>query len=371
MDAMGIINLNEPEGYLHELTQFRPTAAVPFGGRYRMIDFPLSSLVNSGVTNVGILVQHKYRSLMDHLRSGKEWDLARKRDGLFFLPPAYSNYPTETHRGDIDNFYSNIDYIMRGKGKYVIISGVTYLCNINYRKVIEYHEKKGADITVMYSESECADDDCNNAVVVETDADGRLTDMQVSPRVVSTQKVAMEIFVMEKKLLISLIRDAVAHGDYDFVKHCLIKHVNKLNIYGYSYKGYVARVHSLRSYFKHNMELLKPEVWQELFFREGYIYTKVKDEPPAQYLEGAVTTNSLVANGCNIAGTVENSVLFRGVKVEKGAQIKNCIIMQKCVIGSDAVLENVICDKDVHIAAGKQLKGDAYYPFVIKKGMVI
>ncbi|CUH95425.1 hypothetical protein P22_1496 [Propionispora sp. 2/2-37] len=371
MDAMGIINLNDPDGYIHELTQYRPPAGVPFGGRYRLIDFPLSNMVNSGITNVGILIQHKYRSLMDHLRSGKEWDLARKRDGLFLLPPATSNYPGEVHRGDVDNFISNMDYLLRNRQKYVVISGAITVCNLNYRQVLDYHEKKGADITVIYSEKDCHPDDGSHAVMVDVDAEGRISDMQVKPRVFQQRRLCMESFVMEKKLLISLIRDCASHGDYDFIKHCIIKHIGKLDIYGYPYKGYAARIHSVQSYFRHSMDLLKPEVWQELFFREGYIYTKVKDEPPSHYLNYAKTVNSLVAGGCRIAGRVENSVLFRGVTVHEGAYIKNSIVMQKCEIAGGSVLENVICDKDVQIAAGKHLQGNAHYPFVIKKGMVI
>ncbi|SHI48360.1 glucose-1-phosphate adenylyltransferase subunit GlgD [Propionispora hippei] len=371
MDAMGIINLNDPDGYIHELTQYRPPAGVPFGGRYRLIDFPLSNLVNSGITNVGILIQHKYRSLMDHLRSGKEWDLARKRDGLFLLPPATSAYPGEVHRGDVENFLSNMDYLIRNRQKYVVISGAITVCNMNYRQVIDYHEKRGADITIIYSEKDCSEEDASQSLMVEVDQDRRVVDMQVKPHVSHNKKLCMEMFVMEKKLLISLIRDCVSHGDYDFIKHCIIKNIGNLNMCGYPYNGYVARIHSLQSYYKHNMDLLKPEVWQELFFREGFIYTKVKDEPPSQYFESAETSNSLVSGGCRIAGKVENSILFRGVKVAEGAYVKNSIIMQKCEIAAGTVLENVVCDKDVQVAAGKHLRGDAHYPFVIKKGMVI
>lgn len=371
MDVMGIINLNEPEDFLNELTQYRPLAAVPFGGRYRLIDFVLSNMVNSGINNVGILIQHKYRSLMDHLRSGKEWDLARKREGLFLLPPAYSNSPMQTQRGDIENFYSNLDYIENSQHKYVLISGTSIIYNLSYEAALEYHQTRGADITVLYSEKSCASGDLDHAFLLEVDEGGRVLDMRSKAGIKTVQKMSMETFIMKKELLVELIRDCIARGDYDFIKHCIIKNIHKLKIYGYKYQGYLARIHSLQSYFAHNMDLLKPAIWQELFFRDGFIYTKVKDEPPSKYFDSADTDNVLVSGGCHIAGTVKNSILSRGVMVHKGAVVKDSIIMQKCEIGAGAILENVILDKDVHIAPGKKLKGEASYPFIIKKGMVI
>ncbi len=371
MDLMGIINLNESEEYLHELTQYRPAAAIPFGGRYRLIDFVLSNMVNSGIINVGILMQHKYRSLMDHLRSGKDWDLARKSEGLFLLPPSYTTHPELIHRGDVVNFYNNLDYITRCRQKYVLIAGIGMICNLDYRQALQYHLQKGADITVLYTERCCDIQGCMNAIMLDVADDGRVSDIQVKPGVTDKQKMSMEMYIMEKDLLIDLVQCAISHGDYDFVKHCLIKNLDRLKIYGDHYPGYVARIHSMQSYFSHSMDLLKPAIWRELFFRRGYIYTKVKDEPPSKYMEEAQVANALVAGGCCIAGTVEDSIIFRSVRVHEGAYIKNSIIMQRCEIEGGTVLENVICDKNVLIKQGKQLKGENNYPFVVKKGMVI
>jgi glucose-1-phosphate adenylyltransferase len=371
MDVMGIINVNEPEGYLQELTEHRPLASVPFGGRYRLIDFVLSNMANSGITNVGILIQHKYRSLMDHLRSGKEWDLARKRDGLIILPPAYVQFPLHTYRGDVENFYINLDYIQHSKQKYVIVAGVNMVCNIDYRKILRFHQEKGADVTTVYTEQDCSAEDCSGVVGVSVAQDGCVTDMQVNPGKVPNQKISMEMFIMEREFLVDLIKCCVAHGDYDFIKHCLIKNMDKISIYGYPYQGYLARIYSVQSYFKYSMDLLKPSIWREVFSKVSPIYTKVKDEPPARYVENAKVTNTLVASGCYIGGRVENSILFRGVKIEQGAYIKNSIIMQNSEIASGVMLQNIICDKDVRITADKQLKGECNYPLVIRKGRVI
>jgi len=371
MDLMGIINLNEPEEYLGNLTRERPMAAVPFAGRYRLIDFTLSNMVNSGITNVGIFVQHNYRSLMDHLRSGKEWDLARKRDGLFILPPAYSRFPMKMHRGDAHNFYANLDYIIKSPPKNVLITGVNMITNLDYREAFAFHQRIGADITILYAEMENLGQERIPLRTLTINEAGRITKIVDYDGKEGSHKISLSMFIMEKKMLIELIKNCISQGDDDFARHCIIKNCERLKIYGYCHQGYVAPIVSLQSYFRHTMSLLNPEIWKELFFKSGLIYTKVKDEPPSKYTDQAEVVNSLVATGCHIEGKVENSILFRNVKVHKGAAIKNSIIMQQGEIGSKACLENIICDKDVHITAHKHLKGEENYPLVIKKGSVI
>lgn len=369
-NVMGIINLNENEDMLREVTKHRPLAAVPFAGRYRIIDFILSSLVNSGVQNVGILVHHKYRALMDHLRSGKEWDLARKRDGLFILPPAESKNGGSSKR-DVDNFYSNLDYINSSRQQYVIIAGSNIVCNLNFKKAFQFHQASQADITILYKEQDLAYDDFTQSTILDCSADGRITDLAVNPATVTSGKVSMEMYIMSKQLLVELITNCAARGGSDILMDGIMKNMDRLHIFGYQYKGFMARIYSIQSFYRNNMELLKPERWHELFFKSGPVYTKVKDEAPVKYKEKACVSNAMIANGCVIDGTVENSILFRGVKVGPGAYIKDSIIMQKCQIGANARLENVICDKDVAITAEKWLKGEVNYPLVIEKGITI
>lgn len=371
IDLMGIINLNEAEEYLGELSRSRSLASIPFAGRYRLIDFVLSNMVNSEISNVGIFIQHKYRSLVDHLRSGKDWDLARKRDGLFVLPPAYTKTPMQMHRGDVENLYSNLDYIYQSRQKYVVVAGANIVSNMDYREILDYHKSTDADITVLYTKANCSTHDCARANILDFGPEGQVTGIREFEDSGGYQNMSMDMFIMEKHRLIELVNHCIALGDYDFVKHCIIKNVNKLKVFGYYHPGYVARISSLQSYFQHSMELLNPHIWKELFFKSGFIYTKVKDEAPAKYMNEAEVTNSLIASGCYVEGKVENSILFRGVKVHKGAYIKNSVIMQKGNIGPGVRLENVICDKDVHITANKQLKGEYSYPLVIKKGRVI
>lgn len=369
-NVMGIINLNDGQDFLKELTMGRPLAALPFGGRYRLIDFILSNMVNSGMQNVGILVQDKYRALMDHLRSGKEWDLARKRDGLFILPPSQDSCSTGGCRGNVENFYNNLDYIESSRQEYMLIAGSHIICNLNYRKVFKFHQDMGADITILYKEYDI-DDEMQQYAILDCQPDGRIIDMGTHLPRTASHKVSMEMYILEKSLLVKLIKDCQAQGGWDFVKDILIRNVDRLKIYGYPYKGYTARINSIKNYYKHNMELLKPEKWEELFFKSGLVYTKVKDEAPVKYKENARAFNTMIANGCIIEGRVENSILFRGVKVHKGAYIKDSIIMQKCEIAENAIIENVICDKNVCITQGKWLKGEKNYPLVVTKGTVV
>lgn len=365
---MGLINLNENEEFIKEVTIDRPLAALPFGGRYRLIDFILSNMVNSNITNVGILLHNKYRSIMDHLRSGKEWDLARKQGGLFILPPTRLD---SIYQGDLTCFYEQLDYLERSREKYVLVSGSSSICNIDFRLAVEFHEKMNADITVIYNQIPLGYDDFIHCTTLETDLNDRVLDMEVNAAKIKTNKIAMGMYLIGREKLIDLIDGAVARGESDFVKGIVVKNLHNLQVYGFCHQGYLGRIHSISSYYHHNMALLRPEVWQEIFFQHGLIYTKVKDEAPTNYSETAEVKNTLLANGCQIEGQVHESVIFRGVKVHKEAVVRDSLIMQNCEIGEGALLENVICDKEVKITKGKRLIGEKRYPLVIKKRTVI
>lgn len=372
-NVLGIISLHENEELLKEITRHRPLAAVPFGGRFRLIDFILSNMVNSGINNVGIVVKQQYRSLMDHLRSGKEWDLARKRDGLFLLPPPdHIHYSNSIYKGDLEHFHNHIDFLKRSSQQYVLIAGSHIIYNLNFNEAYKYHLDNQADITVLYKEEQPgAGKPVSLATIVSVAADGRVTDMKVKSGRITGGNIGLEVFIMSKQLFLQIIEECIARGEFDFAKEGIIKNRQRFKIYGFPVHGYIAKINSIQAYYRANMELLRTEIWQELFNKSGPIYTKVKDEAPANYRDQATVSNSLVANGCIIEGRVENSILFRGVRVHKGAHIKNCIIMQKGDIGTNAMLENIICDKDVRITDAKRLIGDKNYVMVIEKGMVV
>lgn len=362
--VIGLINLYEDESMIAPLTRHRPLAALPYAGRYRLIDFTLSNLVNAGVHTVGVLVRDKYRSLIDHLRSGKEWDLARKRDGLYILPPAHT--PGMTCNGDLENFLFNLDYIYAASEDYVIICGSRHVCNLPLEQAFRYHLSVGADVTIIGRDWP----DDGSGVCLATTEEGRVSGVCDLSEAMPYDIQPLGFYILSKSLMAELVRKYTQNATCDFFVNGVLDNLDSLRVYAFRFSGYVARIDSVADYYRHQMELLSPPVWQELFFRYGNIYTKVKDEAPAKYLEQAAVKNSLVANGCIIGGTVENCVLFRSVVIEPGAVVRNSILVQNTRIGANVRLNHVLCDKDVRITAGRCLSGSASEPLILEKGMV-
>lgn len=370
--AFGLIYTGESNMQLRELTYSRSIAAVPFAGRYRCIDFILSSLVNSGITNIGIITQKNYHSLMDHVGSGKEWDLHRKRDGLFILPPFVTRDNTGIYRGTIDALRSVLGYIRRSAQRYVVLTGSHTIYNTTFTEMLAQHIKTGADITIMYNEeTDFNPEDQYLDLRLTLHESGRVTDLQLDPYRPLSNLQSCDTYIMEKTLLEYLIEEAAAHDYTDFTRDVLLKHVDSLKIYGWRYDGYVARLNSLQGFFKHNMAVLERPVREDLFNREHPVYTKVKDEPPARYGQHASLRNSLVADGCVVEGTVENSILFRGVHVGEGCVVRDCILMQASDIYPGSELNYVILDKGVTVKDNRRLAGYAGFPIIVRKGSVI
>jgi glucose-1-phosphate adenylyltransferase len=367
-DVMGVISLCNEADRLQELTRFRCTASIPFAGRYRLIDVVLSNMVNSGIEDIAVFTGRKYRSLMDYLGSGREWGLDRKRGGLFILPYASVSSAGE-YKGELHTFQSHLDYFHRGSQKYVLIAGSRVVCKIDYRQVIEYHQSTGADITVVYKEREVGDSPALREVSVQED--GKIAHMEERPGGTGGNGLSLDMFVIEKSLLLTMIEACVADGRFNFVRDGIIKNWNELKVYGYRHSGYTAVIDSIHDYYYESLHLLHPEVWESLFCQHSPIYTKAKDEPPVKYASGARVANSLIANGCIIEGTVENSILFRGVEVKKGAHIANSIVMQRCEIGENVAVRCTILDKDAKLTAGQMLLGDWEQPVVIEKRAVL
>lgn len=369
---MGLILTGGRNARLKELSEIRSVAALPIGGKYRAIDFALSNMVNSGITNVGITAQYSFRSLMDHLGSGKEWDLDRRYDGLFIFPPYLAGEGSGWYRGTADAMYSNLTYLKRSNEDYVVITTGNCVYKMSFNDALSCHIDKNADITIIYRDmKDFSQEDLSLLGIMNLDSEGRVTDLQEKPLNPKSSLGSMGIYIMKRTLLISLLQESVAHGNYDFVKDILIKNLNTLNIYGYKFDGYWRCLSSIQLYYKCNMELLDPEICNTLFVENGRIFTKVKDEPPAKYNEEADVKNSIVADGCIIEGTIINSVLFRGVTVKKGVVIKDSIIMQDSIVEENVQLEHVILDKDVLITSGKTLKGELNWPVIVGKKTVV
>ncbi len=367
-NTMGLILTGWKKPGLKDLSYNRSVSAIPFGGKYRAIDFILSNMVNSGIKNVGVLTQYSFRSLMDHLGSGKEWDLDRRYDGLFIFPPTMTDEESGWYRGSADAMYHNLTFLRRSNEEYVVIAQGNGIFRMQMGDMLQYHIDKDADITLAYRKMyDYSPEELSSLGIIRIDGDNRIIDLQEKPLNPQSDLASIGVYLLRRKLLISLIEECIAHGNYDFVRDIMIRKLDELKIYGYEFTGYWRNIYSVRNYYRCSMEVLDPAVREELFVRNGEIYTKVKDEAPAKYNEEAEVTNSIVADGCFIEGTVENSVLFRGVTVSRGAVVRNSIIMQGSVIEPDAIVEYAILDKNVVLTRGKYLKGDADYPVVVSK----
>ncbi|HEY0826793.1 MAG TPA: glucose-1-phosphate adenylyltransferase subunit GlgD, partial [Bacilli bacterium] len=325
-------------------------------------------MVNSGIKDVAVLTYHKYRSLMDHLGSGDEWDLDRKRGGLFILPSVLDE-PKEHARGDLFQLYCQRDYLYRGKQEYVMISRSHMVCNIDLNEVMDFHMQTEADITMVYKEMDQPTDSKFRRVAIREDGSVSVIEDQLGS--LRGNKVSMEIYLIKKDLLLDMVETSLGQGYDHFVRDAIMKNIHNLKIFGYQYKGYLGIINTVQSYYNHSMNLLNADVWKDLFYSKGLIYTKIKDEPPARYAAHAEVHNSLIANGCIIEGKVENCILFRGVRIDKGVHVKNSIIMQNCIVQENSSLENAILDKDVIVNKDRSVKGEKLAPFIIAKNRTI
>ena len=362
--VVGIVNLQESNELLRELAATRAVEALPFAGRYRVVDFSLSNMINSGVNSVGLMLPDYSRAILDHIRSGKDWDLARRRDGLTYLPAALPG--NDARKGDLKDIYANLDFVELSDKKYVLFVNGSYVYNIDFQKVLDFHKSSDADITMIYKTVD--EDQEGHTVTIETSTNGIVTDLAESKNIKKGSKAVMSAYLMPVPTFAYIVRSTYERGGQDFLIDGIIRHADEHKISAYEHKGYVARINSTASYYKANRDCLNPEVWEELFMqKDRSISTKVKDEVPVQYKETAEVKNSLIANGCEIRGRVENSILFRGVKVGKGAVVKDSILMQRCDIQDGARVENIICDKNVMITKNRWLKGSEAFPFIVTK----
>ena len=367
--AVGVIFSNIHDENVPELSRHRTMASIPFGGRYRLIDFALSNMVNSGITTVGIVTKYNYQSLIDHLGSGKEWDLARKDGGIILLPP-YSDETDMPYTNRLEALKGVTGFLARRKEEYVVISDCDGIAHMDISDVIRYHEEKHADITMVYHEEE--DVESSYYITLNPDDDGRIRSLKINPEIKGKGKfnLYVNVMILNREFLINIIQDAVTRGLSSFGRDVLAKRVDALKIYGYEFKGYYAGISSIQKYYRHSMELLDLDVRKELFGARD-IYTKVRDSAPSKYIDGAIVKNSLISDGCVIEGTVENCILFRGVKIGKGSVIKNSIIMQDTVIGTNVQLDCVITDKNVVIRDRRHLAGCEALPYFIAKGRML
>ncbi len=375
-DALGIIFPNSYDSLVPELVSERLMASIPFASRYRMSDFVISSMVNCGIDNISLIVRKNYHSLMDHLGSGREWDLTRKNGGLNIVPP-FAQKNVKVYNGRIEALESIKRFLSSQKEKYVVLSDANIAMNFDFKALLDAHVETGADMTVVYNKEKIPRSFKNPAFdvkdmyfTVDVDDTGRITEVHMNSVEPGPQNLGMNIFVMERQMLVKLIDEAYLQGRILFERDVLAPKVKELNVQGFLYEGYVARINDIRSYFKENMKLLEEENLDALFSGNP-IYTKIRDDNPTRYLNGSKVKNIMAADGCVIEGEVENCILFRGVKIAKGAKVKNCVLMQDTVVESGADIEYIITDKNATITEGKMLKGNDTFQVYVAKHQVV
>ncbi len=364
---LGLIFANTNEKHLPELTAYRSTGSVPFGGKYRLIDFPLSNMSNSGINNIGIVAKSNFMSLMDHVGSGSAWDLARRRSGLSILPP-YGEHSFATLVETIFNLHG---YIEHGDEDYILISPSDCVHNMDYSKVLNFAEKNQADITFIYTKRVVGEITDDFRCILDIDDDGKVSKIMASPVDDSVCNLDIGVMLMKKTVLMALVRQAMSESKYSFVRDVLQKSLDRHRVYAYELTGYCEIISSVKSYYDANMKLMDRDTRYKLFDNRRPIYTKVRDDAPSRYGLNCSVKGSLIAQGCVINGIVENSIISKGVYIGHDAVIKNCIVMQDSIIGDKAELVNLVIDKDVNVSRASKLQGTQNYPMYIAKKSIV
>ncbi len=366
-NVLGLIFANMHEANLPELTKARAMASVPFGAKYRLVDFPLSSMVNSGITQVGIITKQNYYSLMNHLGMGSEWDLARKNGGLHILPP-YRSEGSGIYRGRLEALAGAAEFIRESNADYVVMADSNVIANVDLKPIVQFHEDKGADITCVYGRGVYSTDRAITKTVLSIDDECKVYDVLARPAISGEMNVALDIYVMKRAFLEEIIRESECRNLYSFETDILQHKLHDYKIMGYKYDKYYEIIDSMKTYFKANVDMMDRDICHQVFPLGKPIYTKERDVAPAKYGIDAKVANSLIADGCIIEGTVENSILFRGVVVGKGAVVKNSIVIQDTVIEANANFINAIADRGVTLTKNRTITGSVDYPVYISKG---
>ncbi len=373
--ALGIIFPNSYDAMVPDLVNVRLMASIPFASRYRIIDFILSSMTHSGIGNISVVVNKNYHSLMDHLGSGREWDLVRKNGGLHIFPP-FAAKEARPYIGRASALANILDFMRDEKEKYIIMSDTNIVVNFDFNDMLQKHIASGADMSIAYVQRPVP----NGLIKAENNGrcfyytfdveEDKIKKIYINSKEDGVQNFSMNIFVVNRELLVDLVNNAMLLGQEFFMRDVLIPQINKLDIRGYKYEGYTAFITDMKSYFDENMKLLD-DYNLDALFSGSPVYTKIRGDHPTQYVDTAKVQNVMVASGCIIEGQVENSIIFRGVKIAKGATVKNCILMQDTVVEAGANIEYLITDKDVTISAGKEMKGTDTFPVYISKKQTV
>lgn len=355
MKALGIILAGGNSSKMQQLSSKRAIAAMPVGGSFRSIDFTLSNMSNSHIQKVAVLTQYNARSLNEHLSSSKWWDFGRKQGGLYVFNPTVTSENSWWYRGTADAMYRNIDWLKRSHEPYVVIADGDCVYKMDYNELLEYHIEKKADITVVCKEMG-KDDDISRYGVVRMNEDSRIVEFEEKPMMAQSNTISAGIYVLRRRQLIEMLERCAEENRFNFVTDILIRYKNMKRIYGYKLNSYWSNIATVESYYKTNMDFLRPEV-RGFFREEPKIYSKIDDLPPAKYNVGSEVHNSLIASGCIINSKVENSILFKKVFVGKNCVIKNSIILNDVYIGDNTHIENCIVESRDTLRANSYFSG--------------
>ena len=364
--VIGLLSTNYTGEYYGKLIDDRPVASIPFGGRYRLIDFALSSMVNSGIDTVGVITPPNYRSLADHLNMGREWGLNKKQGGMFMLPGAVHGLKDTKARFSLRDVIINRQFFARADEDSVLFCAANRVYNMDFRPAIAQHEKSGAAVTLIYKTLQEAKD--STGLYLTINAAGQVSGITETAE--GEAHVFLDAMLIRRDLMLDFIEGYKNLGYIDILD-IIATNLKQLQVDTWRYDGYEHAVDHARDYMKVSQDLLRPEVQEELFQNDRPVLTKTQDSPPAKYLPGADVKNSIVAASCTVAGTVENSILFRNVEIGEGAVVRNSVLMQHCIISPGAVVENVICDKYVTISPDVKLSGSEAKPFLIGKNQTL
>lgn len=378
MKAAGLIFSNVHDASIPELTKPRTMASIPFGGRYRLIDFALSNMVNSDITTVGLVTHNNYQSLLDHIGTGKDWDLARRSGGIRILPP----FITSSTRGDDKLYKTRLealigvkDFVENCGADHVIISDCNMICNIDFSDALDNHIANNADVTIitkLVNTHELKFPLDKYIKIVDFNENGEIVDYVAYDKQQGELHINTNMMIIKRSYLLDLIDEADSRGYDSFSRDVIIRNLGKHRFFAFEYDGYFNYIDSMQKYFFCNMKMLDSQKRKLVFHvKNRPVYTKVRNSAPTRYTENAKVTNSIIADGCVIDGVVENSILFRGVRVGKGTVVKNSILMQNTYTGDDVYLNCVVTDKDVTVKDGKMLSGHETLPFFIGKGTTV
>ncbi|MBP5466914.1 MAG: glucose-1-phosphate adenylyltransferase subunit GlgD [Clostridia bacterium] len=367
MRAVGIIFSNIHDNSVPELSRIRTLGSIPFGGRYRLIDFPLSNMVNSGIDTVGIITKSNYQSLMDHVGSGKDWDLARKDGGVIILPPYGDTNSSTLYNSRLEALKGITSFLFRADEDFVVMTDCDAVYRINFNEVIENHILNRADISLVYTKLA----NTEKSTILDINGEGRVIGVSYKEEEHAEKaNVFANVFVMKLSLLQNIVMDSISHNKTHFTKDVIAPNIDSMKIVGYEHKGFYAGITSLQAYYNSNMLMLDKDIRHEVF-GDRSVFTKIRDSAPTKYGNCAVVKNSLVADGCEIVGDIENSIIFRNVKIGRGTVVRNSIVMQNSMLGENCSINCIIADKNVSITGRKVLSGSENHPFYIGKGIMI